>query len=172
MPIFAGVLQPPEISSKISHCLCMAEARGSSPLGSTLREAYLSGNQVLVKALNPLAGGFVQQLCSNASLQVLSGGFAGMPAASLGEACLAVCFEVASGEPQPMARRIAKVRVPTTIGATLLMPMATIPSPLPSSDVPNQRLARSRFPSKEKPKNPSDRKLVIEPTSISRLSRN
>src|SRR5215217_6450780 len=84
MPIFAGVLQPPEISSKISHCLCMAEARGSSPLGSTLREAYLSGNQVLVKALNPLAGGFVQQLCSNASLQVLSGGFGGMPAASLG----------------------------------------------------------------------------------------
>jgi len=71
--------------------------------------------------------------------------------ASLGEACLAVCFEVASGELQPMARRIAKVRVPTTIGATLLMPMATIPSPLPSSDVPNQRLARSRFPSKEKP---------------------
>ena len=89
-----------------------------------------------------------------------------------GEACLAVCFEVASGEPQPMARRIAKVRVPTTIGATLVVPMATIPSPLPSSDVPNQRLARSRFPSKEKPKNPSDRKLVIEPTSISRLSRN
>ena len=35
--------------------------QGFESLGSTLREAYLSGNQVLVKALNPLAGGFVQQ---------------------------------------------------------------------------------------------------------------
>ena len=150
----------------------MAEARGSIPLGSTLREAYLSGNQVLVKALNPLAGGFVQQLCSNASLQVLSGGFGGMPAASLGGGLFGGLFRGGIRRTAADGQEDRQSEGPNHDGATLLMPMATIPSPLPSSDVPNQRLARSRFPSKEKPKNPSDRKLVIEPTSISRLSRN
>ena len=168
MPIFAGVLQPPEISSKISHCLCMAEARGSIPLGSTLREAYLSGNQVLVKALNPLAGGFVQQRQPSGIVwrfrwharRFVGGGlFGGLFRGGIRRTA-------ADGQEDRQSEG------PNHDGAILLMPMATIPSPLPSSDVPNQRLARSRFPSKEKPKNPSDRKLVIEPTSISRLSRN
>src|SRR5215218_630805 len=110
MPIFAGVLQPPEISSKISHCLCMAEARGSIPLGSTLREAYLSGNQVLVKALNPLAGGFVQQRQPSGIVWR----FRWHARRFVGGGLFGGLFRVASGEPQPMARRIAKVRVPTT----------------------------------------------------------
>src|SRR5215217_2318586 len=46
-----------------------------------------------------------------------------------GEACLEVCFGVRCCEPQPTARRMAKARIPTAIGATLLIvPMATIPS--------------------------------------------
>jgi hypothetical protein len=46
-----------------------------------------------------------------------------------GAPCLKVCFGVTSCEPQPTARRIAKARIPTAIGATLLIvPMATIPS--------------------------------------------
>src|SRR5215208_5934872 len=57
------------------------------------------------------------------------------PALRWGEASFPLCFRVASCEPQPMASRMAKARHPTAIGATLLIPMATIPSPLLSSGV-------------------------------------
>src|SRR5215211_7457908 len=64
-----------------------------------------------------------------------------------GAPCLEVCFGVASCEPQPTARRIAKARIPTAIGATLLIvPMATIPSPLLSSRVLSTAIsARTRL---------------------------
>src|SRR5215213_11699654 len=53
-----------------------------------------------------------------------------------GAACLEDCFGVRSCDAQPTARRIAKARIPTAIGATLLIvPMASIPSPLLSSRV-------------------------------------
>ena len=34
-PHLQGILQAPEISSKVSYRLCTAEVRGSNPLGST-----------------------------------------------------------------------------------------------------------------------------------------
>jgi hypothetical protein len=43
--VFAGILQAPETSSKLSCRLCTAEVRGSNPLGSTSEKRIFAGKK-------------------------------------------------------------------------------------------------------------------------------
>src|SRR5215203_5050227 len=103
----------------------------------------------------------------------LSGGLGGMPGASLGGGLFGglirsgILRTAADGQEdgQCEAPNHDRCDFPSAHGYHPFFAFAFVPSF-------SQRLARSRFLSREKAKGPSDRKLVVEPTSISRLLRN
>jgi methylglyoxal synthase len=63
--MFAAILHAPESSGKLSRRLCTAEARGSSPLGSTLEIRCLKVNSDHCGGTWIRSKSFVQQPCSN-----------------------------------------------------------------------------------------------------------
>jgi hypothetical protein len=66
IPLFAGILQSLETSSKLSYCLHTAEAAGSNPASPTLKILRFAGKTWKAREGPDTLRAFVRQPCSNA----------------------------------------------------------------------------------------------------------